>query len=288
MLRARRATDLRLVSPTFVGETDEPAATDDPPTVIVERADGTTLDPPAVTAAGPAGVYVAELTADDHLDELDRLPLSRSGTVAGRSQTYELELEVVGAHYATLPEIRAEPQIADPRQYPTALVAAIRDEVETYVEDYLGYALVPRYELERLEGRGRSELLLRWPVPRALRSVSVDGTELDPADCELLEYGAVVHPGGFAGTATRARNVTVGYEHGLSVPPGPIRREVLREIRSRLAARSTVIPSQAIWQQMDGVTVRYSTPDVAAGRPTGSLQLDAVLAVYRGRAPGLA
>jgi len=71
--------------------------------------------------------------------------------------------------------------------------------------------------------------------------------------------------------------LVVTYTHGFASPPALILDACREYARSRaLAARSSV-PRDAVSTTDGGYTIRYSTPDWPKGRPTGFLEVDALL-----------
>jgi len=130
-------------------------------------------------------------------------------------------------------------------------------------------------------------LLDRWPCT-TLRSVTVDGASVNVSQFDLDDLGRLVwKEGTFPRPASGERNVVVTYEYG-SPLPADLRREAVRYLRWKCAQLAITSQAQAISETVDGRTVRYSTPDPSAGRPTGGIDLDAVLVRLSRRTPGIA
>lgn len=280
-MRAVKGSSVAVTSPTFVAADGEtPADCTGTPTCTVTREDGTALAAATVTSAGTGtGSYTAAITTT-HTAQLDRLALVWTGTADGYVQVYRQTLEVVGGRYVTLPELRAEPGLADTARYDRALLDELRDAIERTVEDYTGVAWCRAYERDHLYGNGRGRLLLSRRRPRALLSVTIDGTAVSTALFDLDEVtGELVYlDNTFDPSSDGAPNVVVAYEHGHDNPDGDLALEVRKWIAHNALRRRVVdSPSDAISETVDGRTVRFSTPDPRAGRPTGSLALDAIL-----------
>jgi len=289
-LRVAKNSAVTLTSPTFVDtDGDTPADATGTPTCTVSREDGTALAALTVTDAG-IGVYTAPLTTT-HTSQLDRLTVTWTGTVSGQQQVYTDEVEVVGGHYVTIPEIRGERGLDDISKYPVSLLREVRDEFADMVEGICGVAFVRRYHRDLFNGAGRSTHTLTWPRPRSVISVKYDGVAQTAADFSLLPHGVVVAESGVFPAATGDElNVAVAYEHGFDAPPADLRREALKWIRGRVFERGSGIPENAISTTFEGQTIRLSTPDPERGRPTGIMSLDQILTRpgVMHRVPGIA
>ena len=286
-MRVLRATALTVNSPTFVGADGEsPANTASTPVAAVAREDGTALTA-AVVSATPVstGVYSASITTT-HTAQLDRLKVTWTGTAGSLAQTYTTELEVVGAHYASVPEIRDERGLDNTTTFPLHLIRRVRDKWAQQIEDACGVSFVPRYERDVLRGDGTPYLALSHIRPLSLIAVTIDGTSQTLTDFTLHDTGLIEYEGSVFPTSSTGPNVVVTYEHGFPNVPEDIKHEVLKAIRQELLRYTKDLPTDAISQAFpDGPTIRYSTPGV--DRPTGILALDAVLARYQFRAPAV-
>lgn len=291
--RTARATTATVTSPTFVDADGEPADCDDDPTVTATRDDGTALDAPDVASIeGEDGIYSATLTHDGHTNRLDELTLVWVGEVAGHHQEFTQLVEVVGAHYVTLAELRAQKGIEDPAKFPAWKLAELRDEFADNVERICDDAFVRRYQRDELAGGCGHRLALTELKPRTVLAVTVDGVAQDPAEFTFDGHHLVWTADTFPAptTATGPRNVTVVYERGDDAPPAKLRGEALRGIRSDALAWAAEKDGGRgeISSSFEGVTIRFSTPDPARGRPTGVLTLDPVLVELMQRAEVLA
>jgi hypothetical protein len=257
--------------------TDPFDATPSSPTAVAVTAAGTTLSPaPVATVTGDR--VAVTLTAAAHTANLDRLTVTVSATVSSVPAVSVFVVDVVGSHYVTRAGLRTEANLADETRYPDPLLDDTRDAFEEYVEEYCGVAWVPSYGVERHVGNGRSTLALDHVHPTAVRRVVVDGVAQDVARFQIVG-GYLLEWIDYAFDLDAP--VEIHVEHGEVRPPNRLRALVAREIRADLLARSANAPTQLLSETVEGVTVRYSTPDYLAHRPTGSLHLDAALNAYR-------
>lgn len=279
-MRVLRGSDTTITSPTFVGADGEtPTDIDDLPTVTVTDYAGTALaDPTAVDGAGETGLYTVELTAADHTDVLNLLTLTWTGTVAGKTQTYSQDVEVVGGFYASLPSIRDQQGLGDPDKYPTARLREVREEFERLVDEYRGAAFVPRLAYETVRGvHWFSSYLLGQMNPRVVRSITVASVAQDTASWLLNDYG-LLYSETSSVSWSAGETATVAYEHGYDGPPPELQRACREYVRAVLLKETSGVDRDIIWQSFEGgVTNRYSTPDWSNGRPTGWLEVDRLL-----------
>jgi hypothetical protein len=251
---------------------------------VVRRSTGATLAVPTTTVSGQR--VIATLTSADHTNALDVLDVTVSATVNSLATVQRFTVEVIGSHWFTLGEVRDEPSLNDQTRWPDALLAQFRDEICDFVERACLVRFTPHWGEEDHVGDGRSVLALRTSRPRDLRSVTIDGTAQTVSDLELLAHGVLRHN---TGQFTYGEPVVVQVEHGHDRPPYQLAREVLAAVRSRLMARGAQAPKDLLWEQTaDGLTVRYTTADPAAGRWTGLQHLDAAIAAWSDRVTGFA
>lgn len=281
-MRVVKATQYLLRSPTFVtsdGET--PADCTSTAVAAVVNGAGTTLTAPTVATAGSGtGQYDATLTAATHTAAIDKLTVTWTGTTTtGGLQTYVQEVDVVGGHVVTLAELRAEPNMSEPAMVPKRLLEELRDEFTTLAEDYCSRAFVRSYQRDTLPGNGTRRLVLTKMQPRTVTAVTVDGTAKTATDYSVTPEGFVVCENDAfpLPPADTPLNCIVAYEYGPDATPPGIARAAKVWIRRRALARSAKTPSDAISETVDGVQVRFSTPDWERGRPTGMLDVDAAL-----------
>lgn len=277
-MRLPVGSDARVRIGPFVDDEETPTDPTDV-AVTVTNADGDTLTAPTVADPVPAGGIVeVTLTADDHLDQLSALTVVVTGTVDSLTVRRSVEIDVVGASYVTVAELRQEPDLNDAVRFPRQLLADIRDELEARIENYLGHALVPRYWIGQATVRPDGLLEVPFPFLRAVRSISIDGVAGSVADCSLprpdgsvVLYGPRVPAGSV---------VTLGVEHGHDGPDGRLVRELKGAVRREVLARASKAPRDALSQTADGTTTRFSF--AGARRPTGIPSLDTLLNELQG------
>ncbi len=291
-MRVAKSTQTLLRSPTFVASDGEtPAGCASPPTATVSREDGTALTAATVAAVtAGAGIYDATITTA-HTSQIDRLLVTWTGTVTGAGQqVYVQVLDVVSGHYVTLADLRSDPDLSDPTRIPKALLEQLRDEFAEIVEAYCRCAFVRRYERERVAGTGSDSVLLTWKRPRSVLSVKVDGVAQTVGDFDPDPDGILWWQGGTFGppAGTVHLNVAVAYEHGYDAPPEALGRAARTWVRRKAVAKTARTPNDQLSETVDGVTVRFSTPDPRNGRPTGMLDVDGAINAIWPKLPGIA
>lgn len=275
-------TPATLTATFWVGETatDPGGAT---ATVTVYKADGTILVGPVAATHGTAGVFTYTLAAQAQLNNLTAV---WTGTDGRQVTTYH---EIVGGFYVELAEIRALEGFSNTTKYPTATLEAARTQAEDRFENAMRVAWVPRYMRETLDGNNRSDVILTWPRPRQVLSVTTDGAAVaDLTQFRLYSYGVLERSNGvwfLADVYGGGRNVIVEYTHGYDRPVEDIRQAFLTYVRYLLFETQSRIPDRAS---------AFSTPDgtfqlVTAGfnRPTGLPDVDAILNAHSHRIPGV-
>ncbi len=291
LVRIIKGSTYILNSPGFVGDDGQtPTNCSSAPSCAVVREDGTALTSAVVSQANTGtGVYQAAITTT-HTAALDWLQITWTGTMAtGQVQVYRDVVEVVGAHYVTIPELRAQPGLSDTSKYPVALMREMRDEFESMVENVCSTAFVRRYQRDRIDGNGRKSLGLSRRNPRAVIAVTINGT-VAAETFDLYPQGMIVRRATtfpLPDSTNGYRNIGAAYEHGYDAPPPQLKRQALKVIRADLLAYNSGVPDNAISQTFDGTTIRYSTPDPARGRPTGILSLDPILCDLNESAMGM-
>lgn len=279
-MRVQQNTSVAVLTESFDDTPSSVAAT------LTSARTGATVSPaPSATVSGNR--VKVSLTAADHTAQLDRMLLTVTATVDSLATKQVVQIDVVGSHYCTIGALREEPKLDDKNRFPDALIAEIRDEVESYVEEAAGCAFVPMFGTENHIGDAGNTLVLRHNAVRSLVSVTVDGSAKSLNDFELLLGDQLHAKSGFP--FLNVKPVVVKLEHGEDRPPVKLVREVKKAIRSELLSRGAQAPRDLLWEQTaDGNTVRYSTPDFNAGRFTGNLSLDAAINAYKSVVIGFA
>lgn len=261
-------------------------------TVGVTRADGTELVA-AGTATGGASSAPRTLALTAAQTALLDI-LTVTWTDAGDSSTHTTYVEVVGGFYFSLAEARAsDAALQNADKYPDALIIATRREVEEEFERICGVSFVPRYRREVVSGPGRSTLLLERHPARTIRAVwtysdaddYIAWTSDELATLVLDDWGLLTSRTGVA-FGYGQRNLAVAYEHGMTRPPAEVKRAAMQRLRSRMNSANSGIPDRATqFSVAEGGTYRL---DTAAADKTGMPEVDAVLARYSRRVPGVA
>jgi hypothetical protein len=272
-MRVLVGSDAEILSPVFVAADGETAvAADATPTCTVADGAGTALAAPLVMAVEP-GLYAAALTAAAHTAALDTLTLTWSATVSGKVQRTIQTVEVAGGTYVALSTLRQIPALDNADKFSTLTLRTAREEFEDIAEHYLGVAFVPRAARETIIGTGQCHLMLGCPMPRLIRSLTVDGVTIDVSTVELAEAGWITRDQGWA----RGAVVDIVYEHGFDTPTGPIVRACIEFVRAGLLQSASGLPRNTIDVSFDGLSLRASTADIMQRRPTGWLTVDAAL-----------
>lgn len=259
-----------------------PTDADTAPTYTIEREDGTEVASGSGSPEGSPGVYTAPLGAAG--DQLDRLTVTWSATIAGTAATLTQHVEVVGGFLFSLADARGMQPFTNAQAWPDDKLLAARVLVEQAIEDACGRAFVPRFGRALLDGQGGPELVLPHPDVRRVRSVAVDGTALT-AD-ELAEV--VVTPEGSLYRSARwpagRVNVLVEYEHGMRAAPGRVPLAALKVLR-QIAVDSPVSDRAVSLTNEDGT---YSSFVVAGVRGAVFSVPEANAVVRQYREPGIA
>lgn len=261
-MRVTKGDDVQISSPPFVDTDDEtPVAT--AVSCSVTREDGTVLSALTVTTSTTeTGVYQATLQSGTHTTQCDRLQIAWTGTPAGgRKQTYRQEIEVVGGHYVSIPELRAEPGLSSAANVPVQLLKDVRDEVEDEIERCAGVAYVHRYQRDPLDGTGTQVLDLTRVRPAALLGVTMNGVSYATNQFSLYELGQIrwsTRPFLPPTPVYGWRNVTVTYEHGYDAPPARWKTSILAIMRQRVLDRTSERRPDVMYEAFgEGQGTRY-------------------------------
>lgn len=277
MKRARIDTPVTL-SASFYDSDGEALVDPGTVTVTITRSDGTTLVTGAATGGTGAAPRTYSLAAQTRLDHLTAV---WTGSLGGRRIT--TNVEVVGAFFAELAEIRALDALTSATSYPTAKLERARTQAEQAFEDVTGVAWVPRHARETVDGTGLPRLALAHQQPRELLAVTIDGTAAaDLTAFRLYPYAAIERVAGAIWpreTSGGGRNVVVEYTHGFDEPPGDLKEAFLVYVRDRLLMGNSRIPDRASLMTTDFGTFNLVT--AGGARYTGLPDVDAVLQRYR-------
>lgn len=186
------------------------------------------------------------------------------------------------AAYFTVSEARTVSPLNDTGRYSDAAIDAARVDAEGAIEDACHVAFVPRSATETVSpprpAHGYSLetgvwLALRWPLVRAVTSVTVDGTALDLNEVVIVPSGLYVHTPVRSGV----RNVTVTYDHGYSAPPARIRRAAIRLAKHYLV--DSPVDDRALRVDSDDGSYLMAQPGVRGAR-FGIPEVDSAVADY--------
>lgn len=209
----------------------------------------------------------------DAVAEVGRLTL----TWTGGAYPLETTVEVAGAAYATLGQLRRRRTIGDPRFPDWQLLAALR-VAEATVESYCGTAFVPRFAQAQVDGC--DWLVLPDLYVTRVLAATVGGPAGDPLDVSgwLVAPGGVVYPQ-VGQVPEGTQNVLVSYVQGWPNPPADLSQAVLSIVEELLVGSLNGLPDRATALTTDGVT--YAIAQAGPNRPTGLPAVDATLNRYR-------
>ena len=265
-----------------IGADGEPA---DPGTVTVTvtRATGTAVVTAAATGGATTAARTYTLTAAQTAT-LDRLTVT---WVAAGVTLATTEVDVCAAPWFSNAELRtAHPSLSNVSTYPATLITVARLQVEGFIERVTNRRFTPGYDYRVLPGAPGYLLVLPSMDIRRVRSAELLD---DPsaAATETLAAGELAAiPVSRTGCITRytdtwgSRWVRIGYEHGLTTPPGDVKAAAMRLCRDVLERSKVVAPDQAItWNSTDfGWSAVMVTPGVRGAHtslPTVNEVLDA-------------
>jgi hypothetical protein len=260
-------------------------------TVGVTRSDGSVVIAPGTATNGTGSEPRTYVLTPTQTADLDYLTATWSISGVEYAQTLH---EVVGGVYVSVGEIRStEKSLAHVVQYPNADLVAATREIERLFESVTGVAWVPRFEVERIDGSGRRELVLMWPRLRRVRwckiwSANGNVTDLTPEQVEAIVANR-------SGIAVRAdawpvgiRNIEIAYEHGNDSPPADLRKAAVHAIRKQANQFKSAVPDRATtYTMIEGGTVTLATPGVGNWH-TGIPEVDEVLKRYVSFTPSIA
>jgi hypothetical protein len=164
------------ISVTFYNGTT-PVDADTDPTIVVKKANGTTLLSTTATNEPSTGIYSVVIPPQS---VLNLLTLTWTGLFTGTSVSIVTEVEIVGGFYFSIAELRNyDSALANTSKYPNEALVNARAYVETEFEDICGRAFVQRYYREEALVRDPDTSLL-WtekPEVQNIISLSVDSVD---------------------------------------------------------------------------------------------------------------
>jgi hypothetical protein len=252
-------------------------------TVGVTAADGSVVVSPGTGTSGTGTSPRTVSLTTTHTARLDTLTVTWTSSAKGTQVSY---VEVVGGFLFTLNDLIAlKPSNLT---WTTAKLTATRILVEQTIEDACGRAFVPRYTLETLSGTGTTDLMLKWPDLRSIRSVTVTTSGVGAAYTEAeLALVAINTSGRVYNTgqvwALGAGNISVGYEHGPAFPPARVTQAALTLARAWLVKGPVDDRALGVAAPDGGFGYGLAVPG-RNGAWTGVPEVDAVIDQYNMRA----
>lgn len=287
MERVLRNTAATISVTFYNGSTPVDADTD--PTVVVKRADGSTLLSTTATNEVDPGRYSVVIPPQTNLNVLT---LTWTGLFTGTSIMIESTVEVVGGFYFSIAELRAsDSNFANTSKYSNEALIDARTAVEAEFEDICGRAFVPRYYRETgISTDEDSEMIwLEKPEPSRFTSLTLGGTDylawytagylirdkysprgvlLKSDALGVFAYDPLYYP------------LNAEYEYGMTKVPVPIKEKALKRARQKLLGMRSTIDERATTMTLPDIgTVNLATPG-QKGSETGVPDIDVVLSRY--------
>jgi hypothetical protein len=276
--RVLRNTQRVIEANFYVGTTLTDA--DGAVTVTITRGDGTVFATDAATTkpGSTTGKYRYTLIPQANLE---RFTFDFKGTFSGVEQHHPpVVVEIVGAVYVSLNDIRALDGLANTTAFPDETLREVRDAFEDLAERHCGVAFVPRYRHEWHWGRGDDYLYLRHTPLRRLLAVKMDGVAQTFTGWTVEDGGTITRDTGLFVYRDR---VEVTYEHGYDEPDAELRQAALRAIRKFCLGNKSGIPDNAI--SMTTPEGGFTLGIAGDNRPTGDPFVDGVLNRLRRKSP---
>lgn len=263
---------------TFYGGSS-PVDADGAVTYVLKRSNGTTLasgtatKPPATT-----GTYQTVITPQS---TLDTLLLSMTGTFSGQPVTLESTVEIVGGFYFSLAELRAFDTALTPQRFSDSRLADARTEVEAEFEQIMGQAWVLRHEHEEGLTVHNGQLHLKWPFPRTITALTVEGVDrMDLVTDQLVRRDSENDKRLLFTDEPYLSIVDITYEHGNTSVPYKVKMAAMRRARGLLLGQNARIDERATLMSVpDFGTFSLATPGMR-GSWVGIPEVDVVLNNY--------
>lgn len=272
-----------VTSPVFADSAGVPLTLDADPTLEVTSDLGQTIDTSAVTAIqGSPGSYSVTVAP---VDDPDLLTFTWTGAAGSSTFILQDTHDVVGGVYLNVAELAVLPDL-DETKHPLSRRIDLRDEFEDIAERWTGKAWVPRYAKDRLPYA--THLLSNLAVRSILAAVDGDDVAADFSDWLLEPWGLVTSTSG-APVLTGTWPYTVRYTHGADRPPVELKNACAAYVRAKALQGGNRVGRDVLsMTDPAGIGTQFSTPSWAQGRPTGFLDIDAVLTSLGAPLPGIA
>jgi hypothetical protein len=262
-------------------------------TVTVTRLGGATVSTGPASHSGDAdsGKYtytIAPQTAPD------LLTLTWVCTVGGIATTLVTYVEVIGAHYFSLYDLRhsddqrgsttATKPIADPDKFSADLLRAARVEAEDEALRCMGHSCVPRASVHRVTGRLCNLIIAPVGYVRAIRKATLitGSVVLDTSAWEVRGvYGNEIYAPG----VERGATLELILEHGENGPERGVSEACMLRARHILGRRITNQPETSERARpVDGGGIVFLAQP--GKRKTGNTWVDAVYGRHSTHMPG--
>lgn len=280
MDRVLRNTASKITVTFYNGSTPVDADTD--PTVVVKKADGSTLFSTTATNETGTGIYSVVVPPQALLNILT---LTWTGEFSGIEVSIESIVEIVGGFYFTIAELKAfDPAIAKPGRFTDQELIDARTFVESEFEMFCDRAFVPRFHSETGIVADWDSGLLWTEKPELIRinSLTVDGVDqIGWVNSNYLtrdKYSprALIVQSG-AATILYSNSINAEYEYGMTQVPHMIKRKALKRARMVLLGQASTIDERATTMTLPDIgTVNLATPGLR-GSLTGVPDIDIVL-----------
>jgi hypothetical protein len=250
-------------------------------TVTVYRDDGTTLVPPTLAAGGGAQPRTLQLVTAE-TQRLDKLRAVWVSPTYGALPTSGYDHEIVGGFYASIAEIRDQPQIRVTADYPVEKLERARRWWADLVDNHCRQSFIPRY---RAETRRLYRDDPHWRVGRPHVRDVYAAVLINPPDADVTldvtqwtpyPTGRVTLPVGYPHSLWRGQ-LRVFYEHGLDQPDAELFEAGLTAMRHWLIDDRTGRGRRDMYILNElGQTIQRQTM-AGEKRPTGIPEVDTVL-----------
>lgn len=279
-VRLLRGADGSIAHQFHDGDGDEAAPPAGVLAVTVTRSDGSAVVAGAITGTGTDPRATAIAAAE--LYTVDRL--TATWTVDGDTIATD-EVDVVGGTIGSLAVLKATDKTL--RNEDDDTLRWKRAVVEDMALAVVGRSVVGRFAVERVNGSGRSQLVLTWPdlvAVRWARNLYVGGSTA------LTDGELATIPPDEAGIATRTdfgvwpvgwRNIELGYAFGMRSIPGDLLEALRKSVRHAITGFDTGVPTfAASMQTADGFNFGLAGPG-NENWATGDISIDRVVNRYK-------
>jgi len=264
-----------IISHLFYGTDEETVtAATGSVTVAISKADGTTLTGGTATADGDG--YTFTLTAAEHTAALQRLKITWSATVAGRAITDVEYVDVIGARYFQLWELRRMKGLNATSQFTNDDLKAVRDSVEEFVDDFTENAWSERYARDTFDANDSTRIHVLNGNVNSIVAVTLAGVAQTLTNWTITSDGLMRTDGdSFASSLQGGQELVIEYTWGNEQCPSDLKQAMLKLARHYLLSTDSSIPDRArMMQTQFGMFIM----DVASeNKPTGLPEVDSVL-----------